>query len=102
MGLFGEVGDYYRSEHYDAAEDLSRCHALAQDHRSCQNSEHGFQAKDQRCNGRCSFLLAQHLEGVGDAAADNAGVQDGEPSCHDIRQAYGALKDEHADDSQKS
>ena len=75
-------------------------HALAKDHCAGNNGEDRFQTQDQGCFRRIGVSLCHHLQCVGEAAGQDAGIQDREP----VRQNSGdvhRLKDEHQYDADR-
>ena len=80
-------------KHHAAARVFAGCHFIPQNQPAAQHRKHAFQAQDQGGYGGVGILLTHDLQGVADAAAHHARVDDGRPAAGDFRQR-GLLRDQ--------
>ena len=74
-----KLGQHNGGKHDDTAGDLPAAQPLPQDDPACQYGDTGFQAEDQRRDGGVHSLLADDLQSVGDAAGQDARIENRNP-----------------------
>ena len=77
--VFRKICDGNCGKHDDASDDLSDRHHLSKQKHAGNQCENGLETEDHGCDGRLSFLLPQHLQGVCDAAGHDPRIENREP-----------------------
>ena len=95
-----DLRQHQRRKDQPTAQKLPGRHALVEEHGAEEGPEHAFKAHDEGGEGRGQVPLAHDLQPVGDAAGEDAAVEDAEEGGPDVLKAE-PLEDGHGQQAQQ-